>query len=86
MKDLTGFLKRSQEFRSKSENEEYFFILDKLHDIATMYHNDLPSTFAIANLSDFSDSNVEHVLISLYPERKYYCKKLSNNTIYCVRG
>ena len=85
MKEITGFLKRSQEFRSKVENEKYFFILDKLHDIASKYHNDLPSTFAIANIPNVSVSSVEHVLVSLYPNRKYTCRKLSDNAIYCVR-
>mgnify|MGYP004707543319 FL=1 len=85
MKKITGFLKRSQEFRSKAENEKYFFILDKLHDIASLYHNDLPSTFAIANLPDVPVASVEYVLDNLYPDRKYTCRKLSNNAIYCIR-
>ena len=85
MKEITGFLKRSQKFRSITENEKYFFILDKLHDIASKYHNDLPSTFAIASLPNTSVSSVEYVLDNLYPDRKYTCRKLSDNAIYCVR-
>lgn len=85
MKQITGYLKRSQEFRSSVENEKYVFILNKLDDIASRYHNNLPSTFAIENLTDSSVPSVEYVLTGLYPDRKYYCKMLSNNTVYCVR-
>lgn len=86
MRKITGFLKRSQEFRNNEENGKYFFILDVLHDIASKHHNDLPSTFAIENISYFSASDVEYVLASLYPERKYFCNLTSNDTIYCVRN
>lgn len=85
MKELTGFLKRSQKFRNNSENGKYIFILEKLHDIASNYQNNLPSTFAIENLYNCSVEDVDHVLVSLYPERKYFCQKLSNSTIYCTR-
>lgn len=85
MKKITGFLKRSQEFRNNGENGKYFFILDVLHNIASKYHNDLPSTFAIENISGSSIESVEYVLASLYPERKYFCNVTASNTIYCVR-
>lgn len=84
MKEIDGFFKRSQKFRSNAQNGKYFPILDKLHEIASNYQNTLPSTFAIENSSGFSIHDVEHTLSQIYPERKYSCRKIGNN-IYCVR-
>jgi len=84
MKAATGFLKLSQEFRENVENGKYFPVLDKLTEIASRNHNNLPYSFSIKKPYDLTLKDVDFVLSKLYPERNYSCN-MANDDIFCIR-
>lgn len=77
-----GFLKRAQKFRSNVANGKYFPILDSMHKVASKYQNNLPSSFELEGLYNFSNEDVQFVLSELYPDRKYSCK-LIRDKFFC---
>lgn len=84
MKLKTGFLKLSQKFRENVENGKYFPVLDKLNEIASRNHDNLPYSFSIKKAYNLTREDVDFVLFKLYPERNYSCKMV-NDDIFCIR-
>ena len=79
-----GYLKLAQEFRKDLRNKKYLPILNCLDRVASDNKNNLPSTFSISGLDEFSAEDVKFVLLKLYPFKNYCCTK-KDSTIFCIK-
>lgn len=84
MRTTVGFLELSQKFRENEKNRRYFPVLDKLNEVASKHHDNLPYSFRLKKAYNLTYEDVFFVLSELYPERNYSCRMIKYD-IFCIR-